>query len=303
MSSPQEELEQLEREINAFLPPLYRDRFEKVEPVSMGSASLKFGPDGKVAWDEIWTTFCDLALAGGPPHRGTLLEPATEAEVRAEPDAYQRVTEEIGRGIWMVTWLHVLPMAAPGWIAIFCRGEAMAAWLTRAIVAENVSARHEGDKLFLPAGPGYRLEKEIKNVVTALAKTNHYWSDHLTSDQRGDVAEANARLGVTAVAPATADQIEADSKRHEAAAAALEHAIAVETGLSPAPRRAAGWIGFHCQDEAQAVWLLRAVSVSNVLVWREKASLFLPVPAGSTEPVLAAAARACRLWRVHQQQS
>ncbi len=46
------------------------NRYEDVQPVSMGSAGLKFASDGRVAWDEMWGLFCDLALAGGPPHRG-----------------------------------------------------------------------------------------------------------------------------------------------------------------------------------------------------------------------------------------
>src|ERR1700722_19781678 len=54
----------------------------------------------------------------------------------------------------------------------------MADWLVRAIVMENVSARCEGTALELPAGPAYRIEKEIKNVITAVAKTSHYWLDH-----------------------------------------------------------------------------------------------------------------------------
>jgi sirohydrochlorin cobaltochelatase len=32
--------------------------------------------------------------------------------------------------------------------------------------------------LFLPAGPTFRLDKEIKNVVTVIAKTHHYWKEH-----------------------------------------------------------------------------------------------------------------------------
>lgn len=295
------DLETLDREINALLPPLYRDRYDKVEPVSMGSASLKFGPDGKVAWDEIWTTFCDLALAGGPPHRGTLLVPASADEVHAEPEAYQKVTEEIGRGIWMVTWLHVLPMVSPGWIGVFCRGETMAAWLTRAIVAENVYARHDGERLYLPAGPHYRLEKEIKNVVTALAKTNHYWSEHLTSDQRTDVAEVSS--GRRLVAPATPDQIEAEPSACERTASAIEKDVHTATGLAAAPRKQPGWVGFACGSEAKAVWLLRALSVANVLVWRERDTLHVPVPPDSGEAataVVVAVTRAHHLWNVHR---
>jgi sirohydrochlorin cobaltochelatase len=55
----------------------------------------------------------------------------------------------------------------------------MALWLLRAIVVENVSVRREGTVLFLPAGPAFRLNQEIKNVITVAAKTYHYWAEHL----------------------------------------------------------------------------------------------------------------------------
>jgi len=38
--------------------------------------------------------------------------------------------------------------------------------------------RGAGAAIFLPAGPDYALEGEIKNVVTAVAKTYHYWTEH-----------------------------------------------------------------------------------------------------------------------------
>ena len=60
-------METLEARIKTILPPQYQDCYEDVQPVSMGSAGLKYGPDGKVAWNEIWGSFCDLAMAGGPP--------------------------------------------------------------------------------------------------------------------------------------------------------------------------------------------------------------------------------------------
>lgn len=68
--------------------------------------------------------------------------------------------------------------ATPGWVGLVCPQEEMAIWLLRAIVVENVSVRREGSTLFLPAGPAYRIEKEIKNVITAVAKTHHYWTEH-----------------------------------------------------------------------------------------------------------------------------
>src|SRR5215831_10911228 len=88
-------LEALEARLRAILPAQYRDTYEDVVPVSMGSAGLKYDPDGRVAWDQIWGSFCDLAMAGGPPHRGTLLLPATAEAISENPEAHVRVLEEI----------------------------------------------------------------------------------------------------------------------------------------------------------------------------------------------------------------
>ena len=74
-------------------------------------------------------------------------------------------------------------MGAPGWVGVVCASEEMAIWLMRAIVVENVLARREGAVLYLPAGPRFALEEEIKNVVTAMAKTHHYWIQHAREDR------------------------------------------------------------------------------------------------------------------------
>ena len=139
---------------------------------------MRYTDDGQVAWDEMWTTFCDLAMAGGPPHRGTLLEPATPDEVNAAPEDYERVIAEIERGLRLVTGLSTVRSERPGWVGLQCADEQMVLWLLHAILAENVSVRYEGSVLFLPAGSAFRLDKEIKNVVTVVAKTHHYWMEH-----------------------------------------------------------------------------------------------------------------------------
>jgi sirohydrochlorin cobaltochelatase len=161
------------------LPPRYRAG-QVVSGASMRSAPLAYDEEGRVAWDRVWRSFCDLALAGGPPHRGTLLEPPSRDEVLARPSDSARVVAEIGRGLSMVTRLPVVTDSAPGWVGLACTDEEMAVWLLRAIVVENVSVRREGATLFLPAGPNYTIEKEIKNVITAVAKTHHYWTEHRT---------------------------------------------------------------------------------------------------------------------------
>jgi sirohydrochlorin cobaltochelatase len=177
------ELQELEQRVNAMLPPQYRGRYEEVHPQSMGTAALKYDEEGKVAWDQIWTSFCDLALAGGPPHRGTLLEPVTAAEALADMDRYREVVAEIERGIQMVTGLPVVPSQVLGWVGVRCHGEEMAVWMMRAIIVENVMVRREGEVIYLPAGPRFTLKREIKNVVTTVAKTVHYWTAHLTARQ------------------------------------------------------------------------------------------------------------------------
>lgn len=159
------------------LPPRYQDG-RAVSAAPMGSAPLRYANDGQVAWDEIWTDFCDLALAGGPPHRDTLLEPVAPAEVLANPDAYERVLAEIERGFLLITGLPTVRSANLGWVGLRCMDEQMALWMLRAIVVENVCIRREGSILYLPAGPDFQLEKEIKNVITVVAKTHHYWTEH-----------------------------------------------------------------------------------------------------------------------------
>jgi len=61
----------------------------------------------------------------------------------------------------------------------------MAAWLCATIILENVEARVDEDRVLLPAGPAYRLEDEVKSIITVLAKTHHYWQAHITGDERG----------------------------------------------------------------------------------------------------------------------
>jgi len=161
------------------LPKRYQTMTPSAAP--MGAAALKLDTEGNAAWDEIWTDFCDLALAGGPSHRGTLLEPVNPDEIAADPEGYVRVLHELERGIGMVTGRPIVRSASPGWIGMECDSEEMALWLLRAIIVENVSVRREEKTLYFPAGPSFRLDKEIKNVITVIAKTTHYWNEHAST--------------------------------------------------------------------------------------------------------------------------
>ena len=59
----------------------------------MGAAPLQRDDDGQVAWDRMWQGFCELALAGGPPHRGTLHKAAAGADAAVWPPSHQRPRE------------------------------------------------------------------------------------------------------------------------------------------------------------------------------------------------------------------
>ncbi len=167
-----------EARIAAILPPRYRDPGIVVSSAPMGAAPLQRDAEGRVAWDQMWQGFCELGLAGGPPHRGTLLEAISPDEALASPERYAEVRAELARGLRMVTGLRVVLDGPPGWIGLACVDEEMAIWLMRAIVVENVMVRRERAVLYLPAGPRFTLEGEIKNVVTVVAKTYHYWTQH-----------------------------------------------------------------------------------------------------------------------------
>jgi len=273
------ELTALDAKINAFLPAQYQHCYTSVSPTSMGSATLKYGADGKVAWDQIWTTFCDLALAGGPPHRGTLLEPVSEADVAAEPERYGEVVAEIRRAIRATTPLQVVDGYVPGWVGVQCDSPEEAAWLQFSVTAENVSARRRQSVLQLPAGPAFRVEKEIKNVTVALAKSSHYWDGHLTASQQ--------KLGgETTWEPASPAEAAAAPSEYDTAVGEVDEGLRA-AGLPTLPRRYVGWVGVETASEEDAVWLLRAVLVERVLARREENVLYLPV--GATPSAEAAA--------------
>lgn len=239
----QRELEELDRRLRVLLPETYQDSYESLEAKSMGSAGLKFGPDGRVAWDQMWGSFCDLAMAGGPPHKGTLLEPGSAAAIEAAPARYAEVVDEICRGITLASELPAQSSSTPGWVSVDCYSETMASWLLRAIVMENISARSHGRELLLPAAPSFRLEKEIKNVITVIAKTTHYWMGHMPRAQKSAIAELFATLS---------------------AASPLIEPAAVD-----------GWRPVELPSVKSAVWVMRALMVHNVLSRREGTTVFV----------------------------
>jgi len=246
--------EVLNRRIRTLLPELYQDSYETLQPTPMRSAGLKYAADGQVAWDEMWGSFCDLALAGGPPHKGALLGPGVESDIDADFDRYDEAAEEICRGIRLVTGLRAYVSPDPGWVRVSCQGDAMAGWLLRAITTENVAARRQGAMLDLPAAPQFRLEKEIKNVITVTAKTCHYWVGHTPRARQDEIAALLITMD--------------------------RESPLVEPSWEPG---AAWWSGHECESVPRAIQAMRALVASNVLARREGTTLFVPVNP-STDP-------------------
>jgi hypothetical protein len=147
----------------------------------MSSAPFVWRADGRPDWSGMWTTFCELALYGGPPHRGPD-NPLRAADTGAPvPGSDPESLAEMRRGIWETTGLYA-ESAEPGWLAVTCDSRTMAAWMCAAIILENVDARVEEDRLLVPAGPHYQLKDEVKSIITVVAKTHHYWQAHLATD-------------------------------------------------------------------------------------------------------------------------
>ncbi len=269
---------ELDSKLKTVLPEEYQECYENVQPVSMGSAGLKFDAAGRVAWDQIWGSFCDLAMAGGPPHRGTLLEPASPAQIDADPRQYKTVVDEICRGIRMVSEVAVGRSQEPGWVQIFCPPPGMAGWLARAISMENVSVYAEGEVVRLPAGPHYRLEKEIKNVVTSVAKTTHYYLGHIGFGQRRAIGEQFAKAEKVAPLLQTGIAgVAGDASLCRALCEKASTAVAEATGLRPGGAEYRGWLGIECTEVMDAIWMMRALAVNNVVARREETVLYVPI--------------------------
>jgi sirohydrochlorin cobaltochelatase len=157
----------------------------------MAPAPMKFNDDGSVAWGEMWDSFCILAIDGGPRHRETMLHGDPASDLGSE--GYQTAVTEIARGVTLVSGLTA-SAGDPGWVTVRCHSAGMARWLAEAIIEENVDARAVGDSLLVPVAEHFALKGEIKNVITAVAKTSHYWREHLPAEVK-QTLELQARLG------------------------------------------------------------------------------------------------------------
>jgi hypothetical protein len=154
----------------------------------------------------------------------------------------------------------------------------MAAWLVRAIAMENVAVRADGLMLDLPAGPEYRIQKEIKNVITATAKTTHYWLEHMSVLEWRTIAALLEGMDHESPLIEPAYGIDGvDNDARTTLSDAVANTIVKETGLARSPHRYASWLGLECGTVRAAVWMMRMLVGLNVLTRREHLALFVPI--------------------------
>ena len=157
----------------------------------MSAAPFAWRDDGRPDWGAMWTGFCELALYGGPPHRGIddALPPPQAAADEIIRDA---MVDEMVRGIFETTDLVAEPSPG-GWLRVTCDSKRMAAWLCATIILENVDARVEEQFLYVPGDRDFHLKDQVKSVITVVAKCNHYWQAHIASEEGLSAARAEAK--------------------------------------------------------------------------------------------------------------
>src|SRR3954466_13903911 len=94
----------------------------KAASAPMSGASFLYHDDGTPDWAAMWSGFCELALFGGPPHRGE--DSSLQANVgavreRSHIDGSFDAIAEIRRGIYETTGLQS-GEARDGWLPVRC---------------------------------------------------------------------------------------------------------------------------------------------------------------------------------------
>jgi hypothetical protein len=126
------------------------------------------------------------------------------------------------------------------------------------------SARCEGKTLELPAGPAYRIEKEIKNVITAVAKTCHYWQDHTGLAHQRMVGDLFSAITAESplIQPALIGHDFKDTMDPQPGRSIAER-IEEKAGMKPWVIPCNAWVGMVCPSVKSAIWMMRGLVVSN----------------------------------------
>ena len=264
--------------------PAQADAIGRIEVRRRGSGGV----------DQIWGGFCDLAMAGDPRTRARCSS-RDAGRIDAAFDRYDEVSEICRGSGWSPTCGRRRHQGRAGSVSRVKRR--MAGWLLRAIVdgerrgpAPRRDSRTAGRAAF-------RLDREIKNVITVIAKTCHYWLGHMPAQQR---AIADLFAGWPGVAAHRTGRRDPDATTSRELAAPRPTLSARDTGLRPSTQRYPGWLGVECPSSGAAVWMMRALVVSNVLSRREGTVLFVPVNPEHPQTAGRACVTDAVVWRTHQ---
>lgn len=148
----------------------------------MPAAKIKYNEKGEIAWDSMWGSFCDLAIEGGPPHRGKDSS-ITEKDINKHSDTNEEVVSELKRGLSLLTENEIV-LGEKGWVKVLLNNKNMAKWFATIINSENVIAKVEENYLLLPCSDNFSITNEVKSVLTVFGKAKHYWNEHRTAIEK-----------------------------------------------------------------------------------------------------------------------
>jgi sirohydrochlorin cobaltochelatase len=115
-----------------------------------------------------------------------------------------------------------------------------------------------------------------------VAKTCHYWVDHMWFAQQREIAKLFGALAQTLPllqVPFPDVDVPPDAAEIELFRNSVRELCGLEvSGYSH------GWLGVECPSSNWAIWIMRSLVVKNVLARREDHTLFVALPDGS-EPV------------------
>ena len=143
-------------------------------PEYMKAAEIIYDQNGNPEWNKMWNSFCNLAAEGGPSHRDNLHR-ISFPEKNFVYD--ETIKNEIARGLRLLN-ANVKEINNKGEIYIDLIFPNKAKWFRNIIDLENVAAKQKGKYLILPWSGNYKIDKEVKSLMTVWGKASHYWREH-----------------------------------------------------------------------------------------------------------------------------
>ena len=268
-------LEALEVRLRVLLPEEYQDSYETCEPKPMGSAGLKYGADGQVAWDEMWGASAIWRWPAGRRTRARCSSRLARGDRRASRSLRRGRRRDLPRH-------HDgdrsprASVADPGWVRVTCFSDAMAGVAAaRHRDGERVGARAAARPSICRPRPASGSKRRSRTSSPSSPRPATTGSGHMPREQQRAIADLFAAHG-GGVATHRSGRRREDGAR-ASAPEGLSRAIERETGWKAAHHQYRGWLGVECSTVKAAIWMMRMMVASNVLSRREGTVLFLPV--------------------------